>query len=99
MRNPNFRSFSVMVLVSLTGNLISISSITLIIPFPTLLEFAAVSMTPEEVIHKKRDRGELSRDEIASFIRGYMASEIADYHVSAWLMAVYLNGMTTEETL
>jgi pyrimidine-nucleoside phosphorylase len=56
-------------------------------------------MTAQEVIHKKRDRGELTRAEIAYFIRGYMSSEIADYHVSAWLMAVYLNGMTTAETL
>src|SRR5213593_653428 len=56
-------------------------------------------MTAREVIQKKRDRGELTRDEIASFVRGYMSSEIADYQVSAWLMAIYLNGMTSQETL
>jgi pyrimidine-nucleoside phosphorylase len=56
-------------------------------------------MTPLAVIQKKRDRGTLTRDEIASFIRGYMSGQVADYHVSAWLMAVYLNGMTIEETL
>jgi pyrimidine-nucleoside phosphorylase len=56
-------------------------------------------MTPREVIQKKRDRGVLTNDEIASFIRGYMSSQVADYHVSAWLMAVYLNGMTMPETL
>src|SRR5213593_2722035 len=56
-------------------------------------------MTAREVIQKKRDRGELTRDEIASFVRGYMSSEIADYQVSAWLMAIYLNGMTNQETL
>src|SRR5213596_3073338 len=56
-------------------------------------------MTAREVIQKKRDRGELTRDEIASFVRGYMSSEIADYQVSAWLMAIYLNGMTSRETL
>lgn len=56
-------------------------------------------MTPREVIQKKRDRGTLTKDEIASFIRGYMTSQVADYHVAAWLMAVYLNGMTPDETL
>ena len=52
-----------------------------------------------EVIQKKRNRQRLSPQEIASFIRGYMSSEIADYQVAAWLMAVYLNGMTPAETL
>jgi pyrimidine-nucleoside phosphorylase len=56
-------------------------------------------MTPREVIQKKRDGGALTQEEIAFFIRGYMSSEVADYHVSAWLMAVYLNGMTMQETL
>jgi len=56
-------------------------------------------ITPREIIQKKRDRGVLTADEIGAFIRGYMSSGIADYQVAAWLMAVYLNGMTIEETL
>jgi len=56
-------------------------------------------MTPREVIQKKRDGGVLTRDEISFFIRGYMNSRVADYQLSAWLMAVYFSGMTLEETL
>ena len=56
-------------------------------------------MTAKEVIQKKRNRQEHTRQEIEYFIRGYMSSQIADYQVSAWLMAVYLNGLTTQETL
>src|SRR2546428_13285772 len=56
-------------------------------------------ISPREIIQKKRDRQVLTSGEIAAFIRGYMSGEVADYHVSAWLMAVYLNGMTIEETL
>jgi pyrimidine-nucleoside phosphorylase len=55
--------------------------------------------TAGEVIQKKRDRETLTPQEISSFIRGYMSSQIADYQVAAWLMAVYLNGMTSSETL
>ena len=55
-------------------------------------------ITAREVIQKKRDRGTLTQEEIAFFVRGYMASEIADYQAAAWLMAVYLNGMTPDET-
>jgi pyrimidine-nucleoside phosphorylase len=54
---------------------------------------------PREIIQKKRDRQALTSQEIAAFIQGYMSSEVADYHVAAWLMAVYLNGMEIEETL
>lgn len=55
--------------------------------------------TLREIIRKKRDRETLTSDEITAFINAYVADEIADYHMSAWLMAVYLNGMNTEETL
>jgi pyrimidine-nucleoside phosphorylase len=55
-------------------------------------------ITAREVIQKKRDQGTLTRQEIASFLRGYMSSQVADYQVAAWLMAVYLNGMTLDET-
>src|SRR5436190_10471807 len=56
-------------------------------------------ISPRDIIQKKRDRQALTAEEIAAFIRGYMSSHVADYHVSAWLMAVYLNGMTIDETL
>src|ERR1051326_6662618 len=56
-------------------------------------------INPLEIIQKKRDRQTPTPKEIRAFIRGYMSSEIADYHVAAWLMAVYLNGMDIEETL
>ena len=52
-----------------------------------------------DIIQKKRDGGELSPAKISAFIRGFMSGEITDYHVAAWLMAVYLNGMTVEETV
>ncbi len=51
-----------------------------------------------DVIRKKRDGDELSRDEIESFINAYTRGDIPDYQVSAWLMAVVLRGMTRGET-
>src|SRR5215510_14207113 len=56
-------------------------------------------ITARDVIQKKRDRQKLTSSEISSFLRGYMSSQITDYQVAAWLMAVYLNGMSTDETL
>src|SRR6058998_39723 len=56
-------------------------------------------ITAQAVIQKKRDRQTLTSSEISAFIRSYMSSQIADYQVAAWLMAVYLNGMTMQETL
>jgi pyrimidine-nucleoside phosphorylase len=51
-----------------------------------------------DVIRKKRDAGELSRDEITSLVNAYTRGDIPDYQVSAWLMAVVLRGMTRAET-
>jgi len=52
-----------------------------------------------EIIRKKRDRETLTPAEIAGFIDAYVSGDIADYQVSAWLMAIYLNGMTLDETI
>jgi pyrimidine-nucleoside phosphorylase len=51
-----------------------------------------------EIIIKKRDRQELTRQEIEFFIQGFAQGEIPEYQVSAWAMAVLLNGMTSRET-
>ena len=54
-------------------------------------------MRSQDVIRRKRDGGELSRDEIAFFVRGVSRGEVADYQASALLMAIFLNGMTEAE--
>lgn len=54
-------------------------------------------MRPQDVIRKKRDGEHLSREEIDFFIDGVTHEQIADYQVSALLMAIYLNGMNQAE--
>ena len=54
-------------------------------------------MRPQDIIRKKRDGAELSRDEIAFFVNGVTSGDVAEYQISAWLMAVFLNGMTDAE--
>lgn len=55
-------------------------------------------MWPIECIEHKRDGKVLTQREIQRFIAEYTAGTIADYQAAAWLMAVYLRGMTAEET-
>ena len=55
-------------------------------------------MRAVDVIIKKRDRGELTRDEIEFFVQGFNSGEITDYQAAAWAMAVLLNGMNDRET-
>jgi len=54
-------------------------------------------LRPQDIIRKKRDGGELSREEIEFFVSGVTSGDVAEYQISAWLMAVFLNGMTDAE--
>jgi pyrimidine-nucleoside phosphorylase len=51
-----------------------------------------------DIIEHKRDGNPLTNEEIAFFINGYTKGEIPDYQVSALLMAIYFQGMTTAES-
>ena len=51
-----------------------------------------------DIIKKKRDGGELSREEIDFFIKGYVDGSIPDYQASALCMAIFYTGMTEKET-
>jgi pyrimidine-nucleoside phosphorylase len=55
-------------------------------------------MRAVDIIIKKRDKEELSTEEINFFIEGFVSGEITDYQASAWAMAVVLNGMNLRET-
>ena len=54
-------------------------------------------MTAEQIIIKKRDGFELSGDEIQFIIDGLLKGDVAEYQMSALLMAIYFQGMTFEE--
>ncbi|UUZ94357.1 thymidine phosphorylase [Paenibacillus sp. P25] len=55
-------------------------------------------MRTVDIIHKKRDGGELTTEEIDFLIDGYTRGLIPDYQMSAWAMAVYFQGMNGRET-
>jgi len=56
------------------------------------------TLFPQHVIARKRDGHALTREEIAAFVRGATDGSWADYQLSAMLMAIFLRGMTAEET-
>ncbi len=55
-------------------------------------------MTPSQIIAKKRDGHALSRDEIVQFVHGFTRGQIPDYQMSALAMAIYIRGMSADET-
>jgi pyrimidine-nucleoside phosphorylase len=56
-----------------------------------------INHRPQDIIRKKRDGEELSREEISYFARGVTDGTFSDYQASALLMAIFLNGMNEEE--
>ena len=50
-----------------------------------------------DIITKKRDNVELTKEEIKTFVEGYTNGDIPDYQASSLLMAIFLNGMTKDE--
>jgi pyrimidine-nucleoside phosphorylase len=59
----------------------------------------SLSLSPSQIIARKRDGHALSADEICAFVRGATDGSWADYQLSALLMAIYLKGMSPEETM
>ena len=55
-------------------------------------------MRAVDIIQKKRDGEQLTKQEIDFFIKGYTSGDIPDYQAAAWAMAVLLKGMSPEET-
>lgn len=55
-------------------------------------------MRAVDLIRKKRDCGELSREEIDFLVSGYTRGEIPDYQMAAWLMAAWIRGLNRAET-
>ena len=55
-------------------------------------------MNIQEIITKKRDKQELTKEEIEYFVQEYVQENVTDYQAAALIMAIYLNGMTKEET-
>lgn len=55
-------------------------------------------MRAVDLIRKKRDSGEHSREEIEFLISGYTRGDIPDYQMAAWLMAVWIRGLNPAES-
>ncbi|HEX7880786.1 MAG TPA: thymidine phosphorylase [Candidatus Eisenbacteria bacterium] len=57
-----------------------------------------LDLSPRRLIARKRDGEPLSAAEIESFVRSFLEGGVADYQMSAFLMAVFFRGMTGDET-
>ena len=55
-------------------------------------------MRAVDIIRKKRDSGENSREEIDFLIDGYTRADIPDYQMAAWLMSAWIRGLSRAET-
>jgi pyrimidine-nucleoside phosphorylase len=60
--------------------------------------FVSNRMRAVDLIRKKRDSGEHTREEINYLVSSYTQGEIPDYQMAAWLMAVWIRGLSPAET-
>src|SRR6266403_353439 len=58
----------------------------------------SIRMRAVDLIRKKRDSGEHSREEVDFLVSGYTRGDIPDYQMAAWLMATWLRGLSLAET-
>ena len=58
-----------------------------------------IAMFMYDLIEKKKEKKELTKQELYDLINGYVKEEIPDYQMSAFLMAVCFQGMTERELL
>lgn len=63
-----------------------------------LLQIGGIRMRMIDIIEKKRDGHALNKEEIFFLIQEYVKEQIPDYQMSSFLMAVYFQGMTDEES-
>jgi pyrimidine-nucleoside phosphorylase len=59
--------------------------------------FVSKRMRAVDLIRKKRDSGEHTREEMAFLVGSYTKGDIPDYQMAAWLMAVWIRGLTHAE--
>ncbi|MEO3429030.1 thymidine phosphorylase [Pelagibius sp. CAU 1746] len=58
-----------------------------------------MAFLPQEIIRHKRDGARLSAEEIEAFVAGIAKDSLSEGQIAAFAMAVFLNGMTPEETV
>ena len=56
-------------------------------------------LSPYELILKKQKKTPHTKEEIQYIIDSYLSGKFTDYHMSAWLMSVYYNGLNPVETI
>jgi len=58
----------------------------------------SIIVRPVDIILEKRNGAEHAPESIEAFLQGYLAGDVPDYQVAAWLMAVCWQGMSERET-
>ena len=52
-----------------------------------------------EIINKKKNKYELTHEELEYVVNGYLNDDVKDYQMSSLLMAITINGMSDKETI